>query len=89
MTTTTSHLGLRGAAPGARLIAVDWLRTLAIVAMIVFHFGRDFEVLGLVPPGTTFGGLWDLSALAIASGFLFLAGLSLWLAHGGGFRARG
>ncbi|CUH40308.1 putative membrane protein [Jannaschia seosinensis] len=89
MTETTSHLGLRGATPGPRLIAVDWLRTAAFLAMAIFHFGRDFEVLGLVPPGTTFGGLWDLSARAIASSFLFLAGLSLWLAHGRRFRARG
>ena len=76
------------APPNGRLIAVDWLRTLAIVAMAAFHFGRDFEVLGLVPPGTTFGGLWDLSARTIASTFIFLAGLSLWLAHGRGFRRR-
>lgn len=69
-----------------RLIAVDWLRTLAFLAMALFHFGRDFEVLGLVPPGTTFGGLWDISARAIAGSFLFLAGFSLWLGHGQTFR---
>ena len=71
-----------------RLVVLDWLRTLAIVAMVVFHFGRDLEVLGLVPPGTTFGGLWDLSARTIASTFLFLAGLSLWLGHGAALRWR-
>ncbi|SFJ04543.1 heparan-alpha-glucosaminide N-acetyltransferase [Jannaschia pohangensis] len=71
-----------------RLIALDWLRTAAFVAMAVFHFGRDFEVLGLVPPGTTFGGLWDLSARTIASSFIFLAGFSIWLAHGKRFRPR-
>ncbi len=71
-----------------RLIAIDWLRTVAILAMVVFHFGRDFEVLGLVAPGTTYGGLWDFSARAIASSFLFLAGFSLWLAHGQGMRWR-
>ncbi|WP_179379029.1 heparan-alpha-glucosaminide N-acetyltransferase [Jannaschia marina] len=71
-----------------RLIAVDWLRSLAIVAMVLFHFGRDFEVLGLVPPGTTFGGLWNLSARLIAGSFLFLAGFSLWLGHGAGLRPR-
>lgn len=56
--------------------------------MVLFHFGRDFEVLGLVPPGTTFGGLWDFSARAIAGSFLFLAGFSIWLSHGTGFRAQ-
>lgn len=74
--------------PQDRLIVVDWLRTLAIVAMVLFHFGRDFEIVGIVPPGTTFGGLWDFSARAIASSFLFLAGLSLWLGHGSGLRRR-
>lgn len=72
-----------------RLIAIDWLRTVAFVAMACFHFGRDFEVLGLVAPGSTFGGGWDLSARAIASSFLFLAGLSLWLACGRTMRWRG
>ena len=71
-----------------RLIVIDWLRSAAILAMVLFHFGRDFEVLGLVPPGSTFGGLWDLSARAIAGSFLFLAGISLWLAHGRGLRVR-
>lgn len=75
--------------PAPRLIAIDWLRTAAFVAMACFHFGRDFEVLGLVPPGTTFGGGWDLAARAIASAFLFLAGLSLWLACGRGIRWHG
>lgn len=75
-------------APQGRLIVVDWLRTLAILAMVIFHFGRDFEIVGLVPPGTTFGGLWDVSARAIAGSFLFLAGLSLWLGHGRKLRLR-
>ncbi|WP_299818440.1 heparan-alpha-glucosaminide N-acetyltransferase [uncultured Jannaschia sp.] len=79
---------MSAAPPSGRLIAVDWLRSLAIVAMAAFHFGRDFEVLGLVPPGTTFGELWNLSARAIASTFVFLAGFSLWLAHGRAFRRR-
>ena len=72
-----------------RILWIDWARTLALLAMAAFHFGRDFEVLGLVPPGTTFGGMWDFSARAIAGSFVFLAGLSLWLAHGNGIRWRG
>jgi uncharacterized membrane protein len=77
------------AAPPARIAAIDWARTAALAAMVVFHFGRDLEVLGLVPPGSTFGGLWDVAALAIAGSFVALAGLSLWLAHGDGIRWRG
>ncbi|MEM8850124.1 MAG: heparan-alpha-glucosaminide N-acetyltransferase [Pseudomonadota bacterium] len=76
------------AAPG-RIPAVDWARTAAILGMVTFHFGRDLEVVGLVPPGTTFGGGWDIWARGVAGSFLFLAGLSLWLAHGGGIRWRG
>ncbi|MEM7488540.1 MAG: heparan-alpha-glucosaminide N-acetyltransferase [Pseudomonadota bacterium] len=69
-----------------RIEAVDWARTAAIVGMVTFHFGRDLEVVGLVPPGATFGGWWDVWARSVAGSFLFLAGLSLWLAHGGGIR---
>lgn len=72
-----------------RLIAIDWFRTAAFVAMACFHFGRDLEILGLVAPGTTFGGGWDIAARAIAASFLALAGLSLWLACGRGMRWRG
>jgi uncharacterized membrane protein len=77
-------------APGTgRVLGLDLARTLALAAMAAFHLGRDLEVLGLVPPGTTFGGLWDLSARAIAGTFIFLAGVSLWLAHGRGVAWRG
>ena len=78
---------------GGRLIAVDWLRSAAIVAMAGYHLGWDMQMFGLLPPGTTAGGWWPFAARAIASSFLALAGLSLWLAHGrrlrlGGFARR-
>ncbi|MGB3407193.1 MAG: heparan-alpha-glucosaminide N-acetyltransferase [Jannaschia sp.] len=76
---------MTGGLPG-RILLLDWARTAALFAMAAFHFGRDFEVLGLVPPGTTFGGWWDISARAIAGTFVFLAGIGLWLAHGKGIR---
>lgn len=72
-----------------RIALVDWARTAAIIGMVTFHFGRDLEVVGLVPPGTTFGGWWDIWARSVAGSFLFLAGLSLWLAHGDGVQWRG
>jgi uncharacterized membrane protein len=71
-----------------RILGLDLARSVALLAMIAFHFGRDLEVLGLLPPGTTFGGAWDWSARAIAGSFVFLAGVSLWLAHGEGLRPR-
>lgn len=77
------------AVPVQRIAAVDWARTAAILGMVAFHFCRDLEVVGLVPPGATFGGGWDIWAQSVAASFLFLAGLSLWLAHGGGIRWRG
>ncbi len=75
----------RRAAPtrsGGRLIAVDWARSAAIVAMAVYHFGWDMQMVGLLPPGTTAAGWWPVAARTIAASFLFLAGLSMWLAHG-------
>jgi uncharacterized membrane protein len=77
-----------GAARAGRVIGLDLARSLALLAMAAFHFGRDLEVLGLVPPGSTHGGAWDLAARGIAGSFVFLAGVSLWLAHGTGLRPR-
>lgn len=69
-----------------RLVAIDLARTLALIGMAVFHFTFDLEMFGLVPPGTTTTGGWALFARLIAGSFLFLAGLSLVLAHGEGIR---
>ena len=72
----------------ARLPSIDVARTGALVAMAVFHVGRDMDVLGLVAPGSTFTPGWDAAARAIAGTFVFLAGMSLWLAHGRDLRPR-
>ncbi len=56
--------------------------------MVVFHFVVDLELFGHLPPGTTQSGLWPWFARAVAGSFLFLAGVSLWLAHGRGIRWR-
>ena len=76
------------AAGGARLPAIDLARGAALVAMALFHLGRDMEVLGMVAPGTTFTTSWQVAARAIAGSFVLLAGASLWLAHGRGVRWR-
>jgi uncharacterized membrane protein len=65
-----------------RIAAVDIARTLALAGMVVFHFSRDLEMFGLLPPGATLFGGWALFARLVAGSFLFLAGVSLWLAHG-------
>src|SRR5690606_14784953 len=71
-----------------RLEAIDLARGLALAAMAVYHFAWDLEFFGYAPPGMTAEGGWKLFARAIASSFLFLVGVSLWLAHGRGVRVR-
>jgi len=69
-----------------RIVALDLARALALVAMAVFHFTFDLELFGLVQPGTTMLPGWRWLAYLTAGSFLFLAGVSLWLAHGQGIR---
>lgn len=69
-----------------RLPLIDVARTVALVAMAVFHLGRDLDVLQVWPPGSTFTPGWMWSARLIAGSFVFLAGVSLWLAHGQAIR---
>ena len=56
--------------------------------MAVYHFAWDLEFFGYAPPGMTAEGGWKFFARGIAISFLFLVGVSLWLAHGRGVRAR-
>ncbi len=77
---TAPAAALDPAAP--RLIALDAARTLAILCMVVFHFTFDLALFGLIPPDTMSQPFWYYFARAIAGSFLFLSGISLWLAHG-------
>lgn len=65
-----------------RIHVLDLARTVALACMVVFHLTFDLMLFDHLPPGTVFQGGWPLFARGIASSFLFLAGLSLWLAHG-------
>jgi uncharacterized membrane protein len=69
------------AIPRKRIEALDLARGLALVAMAVYHFAWDLEFFGYAPPGMTAMGGWKLFARCIASSFLFLVGVSLFLAH--------
>ncbi|MDP3197288.1 heparan-alpha-glucosaminide N-acetyltransferase [Tabrizicola sp.] len=71
---------------GSRLIALDLARTLALVCMVVFHFTFDLALFGFIDPGTMSQPFWYYFARLIAGSFLFLVGVSLWLAHGRGIR---
>lgn len=75
--------------PLPRIALVDAARTLALCGMILFHFVFDLEMFGHVPPGTVaMPGGWAILARVVAGSFLFLAGVSLVLAHGRGIRWR-
>ena len=69
-----------------RIPALDMARTAALVGMVLFHFVFDLVMFGHVPPQTASTGIWRALAVTTAGSFLFLAGVSLWLAHGAGIR---
>jgi uncharacterized membrane protein len=69
-----------------RLIALDLARTLAILCMVIFHFTFDLALFGYIPPDTMGQPFWYYFARMIAGSFLFLSGVSLWLAHGQAIR---
>lgn len=69
-----------------RIDALDLVRGLALFAMASYHFSWDLELFGYLDQGTTTHGLFKAYARSIAGSFLFLAGVSLMLAHGRGVR---
>ncbi|MDM7932529.1 heparan-alpha-glucosaminide N-acetyltransferase [Tabrizicola sp.] len=72
--------------PPGRLIVLDLARSLALVGMVVFHFTFDLALFGFVPVDTIYQPFWYYFARMVAGSFLFLSGVSLWLAHGQGIR---
>lgn len=54
--------------------------------MVTFHLVFDLQMFGLLPYGTTLHPFFYWHARVVAGSFLFLAGASLWLAHGAGLR---
>jgi uncharacterized membrane protein len=79
--------------PRPRIATIDLARGAALVAMAIYHLTWDLEFFGYADPGMTSVGGWRLFARCIASSFLFLVGVSLFLGHGKvirwpGFRRR-
>lgn len=74
------------AAPRTRSPTLDLARGLAVLAMISFHFCFDLVIFGLLPPEAVRTGILPLYARLIAGSFLFLSGVSFWMAHGATFR---
>ena len=64
-----------------RIALIDSLRGLALIAMATYHFTWDLGFFGYLDPGTATHGFFRIYARSIASTFLFLAGVSLVLAH--------
>lgn len=69
-----------------RIDVLDLARGLALFAMATYHFSWDLELFGYLEPGTSTQGLLKAYARSIAGSFLFLAGVSLVLAHGKSLR---
>ena len=78
---------VQGRAAGKfRIEPLDAARGLALVAMAIYHFAWDLEFFGYAAPGMTATGGWKLFARSIASSFLAIVGISLYLAHADGMR---
>ena len=71
-----------------RIPHLDIARTAALGGMAVYHFFYDLELFGFLPGGMLQAGYWRELALLIAGSFLFLSGVSLFLAHHDGIRWR-
>ncbi|MDI6026973.1 DUF1624 domain-containing protein [Corticibacterium sp. UT-5YL-CI-8] len=72
-----------------RILSIDVARGVALIAMAIYHGAWDLEMFGYLDPGTVAHGGWKMFARCIASTFLFLVGVSLFLAHGRQIRWRG
>lgn len=72
----------------ARLLWLDIARGLAVLAMFAYHFGWDLGHFGHIDPDIPYTQAYKAFGHAIAASFLFIAGVSLALAHGAVFRAR-
>jgi uncharacterized membrane protein len=86
-TSVTDIVPDRGATR-ARIEVIDILRAVALVAMASYHFTWDLDHFGYVARGLANMGGWRIYARCIASSFLFLVGISLFLAHGRRIRWR-
>ena len=73
--------------PG-RAVALDALRGLAVVAMVIYHFSWDLSHFGLIETDVAFHPWWRLFSQAIAASFLAIAGVGLALASRDGLNWR-
>lgn len=71
-----------------RLAVLDIARGIAVVAMAIYHFSWDLSWFGFVDWPVAQGPGWRSFAALIAGSFLFLAGVSLDMAHHSAIRWR-
>ncbi|GAA3864595.1 heparan-alpha-glucosaminide N-acetyltransferase [Celeribacter arenosi] len=69
-----------------RIAALDLARTAALLGMVAYHFVYDLALFNFLPPRQPFTPFWKGLAVLTAGSFLFLAGVSLHLAHARGLR---
>ncbi|WP_127145846.1 DUF1624 domain-containing protein [Pelagibacterium montanilacus] len=84
-------VGTGGSAPvaptgGGRIPAIDMMRGLAIIGMIVYHFTWDLRFFQFIALDVTAEPGWVAFQRLLVGTFLFLAGVSLVLAHGQAIR---
>ena len=65
-----------------RILWIDVIRGVSILAMITFHFAFDLMYFGFSKPNLIYQPDWRLFERIIAFSFLFIAGLSLFITHG-------
>ena len=73
---------------GARIAAIDALRGVAIVAMVVYHAAFDLSARSLIGVDVIRDTGWVIFARSIASTFLLLVGVGLVLATQHGLKVR-
>lgn len=64
-----------------RLLSLDVLRGVAIVLMVIFHFGYDLSAFGYAHYDTAIDTEWRVFRAVIVSGFLLAVGMSSYLAY--------
>ena len=67
-----------------RILWIDVIRGISILAMITFHFAFDLMYFGFAKSDLIYQSEWRLFERIIAFSFIFIAGLSLSITHGSG-----
>lgn len=64
----------------SRYLVIDFIRGLAILAMMVYHFGFDLNMQGIIAQDLNNSITWQIARSLILGIFLFVAGFSMALA---------